>query len=107
MRISFERTGGVAGMSIAATIDTEALPAHNAQELLRLVDAASFFDLPATIRMPAQGADQFHYKLTVEDEARRHTVEVGDAAAPAALQPLLRQLTILARQPRDSHRQTG
>ncbi len=97
MRIRFERTGGFAGMRLTATIDTEALPLERADELRRLVDAASFFDLPTTIRSSAPGADQFQYQLTIEVEGRRHTVEVSEAAAPEALQPLLRQLTILAR----------
>ncbi len=97
MRIQFERTGGFAGMRMATTIDMESLSAGEARELREMVDAAHFFDLPAVIKSPTPGADQFHYKLTVEVEERRHTVETSDAAAPETLQPLFLRLTRLAR----------
>jgi hypothetical protein len=100
MRIEFERTGGFAGMRVAATIDTETLPPDEARAVREMVGAARFFDLPAKITSPTPGADQFQYRLTVEAEGRKHTVEVGDASAPEALQPLLRRLTLLARSPR-------
>ena len=102
MRIQFDRTGGFAGLRMAATLETESLPPDEAQSLLDLVKAARFFDLPAVIEPPPAGADQFKYKLTIEAEGRRHTVEMGDASAPETLQPLLRRLTVLARSPRQS-----
>ena len=100
MRIQFERTGGVAGIRVAATIDTESLSSEEARELREMIDAARFFDLPAFIASPTPGADQFQYKVTVEAEGRQHTVEVGDASAPESLQGLLRRLTVLARSTR-------
>lgn len=96
MRIQFERTGGFAGMRIAVSVDTASLPADEARELIELVEAAQFFGLPPDIQSPT-GADQFHYKLTVEAEGRQHTIEAGDAAAPERLQPLFLKLTRLAR----------
>ncbi len=100
MRIQFERSGGFAGMRLTATIDTDALAPDEARELQALIEAARFFDLPAVIASPTPGADQFQYRLNVETAERRHTVEVGDAAAPDTLQPLLRKLTTLARSAR-------
>ncbi len=97
MQIHFERTGGIAGMRVAATIDTGALSPDEARDLQALVEAAKFFNLPTVIASPTPGADQFQYRVTVEAEGRRHAVEVGDASVPDALQPLLRRLTILAR----------
>lgn len=97
MRIIFERTGGFTGIALRTTVQTEALPETEADELCGMVDSASFFDLPTTIRSPARGADQFEYRLTVEADQRRHTIQVGDTAAPDSLQPLLRRLTLLAR----------
>jgi hypothetical protein len=44
-----------------------------------------------------KAADQFQYKVTIEDDTQTHTVETTDMAAPAELRPLLRQLTLLAR----------
>ncbi len=97
MRIEFERTGGFAGMRMATTMQTESLSPEAAREWHMLVEAARFFDLPAVIASPARGADRFVYKLTIEAEAQRHTIEVGEAAVPEALQPLLQRLTTLAR----------
>jgi hypothetical protein len=99
MRIEFERTGGLAGMRVHAAVDTDTLAPDDARQVKDLVAAAGYFDLPAVIAA-APGTDQFQYRLTVEGEGRTHTVEVGDASAPEALQPLLRKLTALARSSR-------
>ena len=97
MRINFERSGGFAGMRLAATIDSATLPADQASALQGLIDNAHFFDLPAKIPPPPQAADQFQYIVTVEAGGKRHTVDVGEGSASPALQALLQQLTSLAR----------
>jgi hypothetical protein len=97
MRIEFERTGGFAGMKLRATIQAEALPPEQAQELASLMAAADFFNLPGAITAPRPGADQFIYRVTVEDAGRRHTVQTSDIAAPETLRPLLQRLVTLAR----------
>ncbi len=102
MRIHFERTGGFAGMGMAATIDTGSLSQEEAAQLRDLVEAAGFFDLPAEVTGPERGADRFLYRLTVEMEGRRHTVRTSDAAVPAALRPLIDWLTKAARKARRS-----
>ena len=102
MRIDYERTGGFAGMRLAATIDTAALPADQVSMLQGLVDAAHFFDLPALIPAPANAADQFHYRVTIEAEGKRHAVDVGESSASPALQALLQQLTLMARSTRSA-----
>ena len=45
MKIQFERSGGVAGMRMTTTVNTETLPAAEAQMLREMVDKAKFFDL--------------------------------------------------------------
>ena len=97
MRIEYERTGGFAVIRLAATIDTATLPADQAGALQSAIEAAHFFDLPAKIPAPPQVADQFNYHVTIQDGGKRHTVDVGEAAASPALQALLQQLTQLAR----------
>jgi hypothetical protein len=96
MRIEFQRSGGFAGLRLATTVDTDKLPADEADELKRLVDAADFFHLPATLKA-TRGADQFTYRLTVEAGDRQHTLEVSESAAPESLRPLLQRLAALAR----------
>jgi hypothetical protein len=100
MHIQFERSGGFTGMSVKATIDTETLAAQDANELRALIDAAGFFDLPRKPASEATGADQFQYTISVDDAARRHTIETNDGVASEALQKLLRRLTALARSSR-------
>lgn len=97
MRIDYERTGGFAGLRLAATIDTATLPVDQASALHGLIDAAHFFDLPARIPSPPNVADQFNYRVTIEATGKRQTVEVGEASASPELQALLQQLTLLAR----------
>jgi hypothetical protein len=102
MRINYERTGGFAGMRLAATIDTAALSPDQANALQEMIEAARFFDLPAQIPAPAQGIDQFQYRVTIEAQGKKHTVAVGEAAASPELQALLQQLTLLARSARSA-----
>jgi len=99
MRISFERTGGLAGMRLATTIQSDNLSAEEAGKLWDLIEAASFFDQPATSPGPVPGADRFQYKIAVEAGDRRHTIQVNDAAGPAELRPLGQWLTNAARKP--------
>lgn len=102
MKISYRRTGGFAGMVMKYEVDTDSLPQDEAQEIAQLVDSAGFFDLPSDIKSTGVGADQFEYRLTVETEGQQHTVEVGEAAVPDDLWPLLNKLRVLLRSNRDT-----
>src|SRR5262249_18841041 len=64
MRIHFERSGGVAGISLGVIIDVDALPPPEAQRVRELVDASGFFALPAVLAGPGSDADRFQYTLT-------------------------------------------
>ena len=98
MRIDVVRTGGVAGVRRASSIASGALPEQDARELTRLVEASGFFDLPGRIEQADSGNDRFRYAITIDDGSRSHTVEVDEAAVPAALSPLMAWLTAAARQ---------
>ena len=101
MRVEWERTGGFAGIRMAATIDSESLSREDASQLRELVEAAGFFDLPEKIGGPdAGGADRFLYTIVVETEGLRHTVHTSEAAAPPALRSLIQWLTNVARKAR-------
>lgn len=97
MIIRFERTGGFAGLAQRATIDSETLAPQEQQSLHELVEAAHFFELPQQISAPGGGADRFSYRLRIESGEKSHTVEVSEAAMPEPLQPLIQQLSRLAR----------
>ncbi|MEJ2263969.1 MAG: hypothetical protein P8X95_11020 [Anaerolineales bacterium] len=97
MRIQFQRSGGFAGLLVRTNIDTASLSKEEAEKLQKMVAEAGFFDLPAQLSSPAPGADQFQYKVSIEEGDHRHTVEASDQAAPDSLRPLLRELTVRAR----------
>lgn len=92
MRITYERTGGFAGITRKKTVDTATLPPNEANELPRLVEVADLFNLPAQIPAPNSQSDRFQYRLTVEDNGKQHTVIVSEAALPGTLRPLIEWL---------------
>ncbi len=102
MRITFERTGGFAGITLSATIDTENLAAHEVAELLQCVERADFFNLPERIVPPSLRPDRFQYKVNVQDERGRHTITVSEEVMPPDLKPLIQWLTEAARLARES-----
>ena len=97
MIVRMERSGGFMGIPLRAEIDTLNLPTGEGEALRRQVEAAGFFDLPEKIAEKARGADRFQYVLSVEDAGRSHSVSVGEADAPLALQSLIQQVTQLAK----------
>ncbi len=93
MLIQFERRGGFAGIRKDTKLNTESIPSKAAQELLELIDKADFFNLPQKFPVPKKGADYFQYRLAIEEEGKKHTVEVSDPSVPATLRPLLQFLS--------------
>lgn len=97
MRMTFERSGGFAGIIITKAFDSTTLPENEANQLRQLVDAANFFSLPKIIKSQDSQVDRFQYQLTVEDNGKQHTVEVSEQAMPATLKPLIEWLMAAAR----------
>ncbi len=97
MRIHFVRTGGFAGMRLASTIDSDALPEEENQMLQSELDNAHFFELPSQLTGESGGADRFQYEITVEEGSKRHTIAAGENALPGHVQPLVQHLERLAR----------
>jgi hypothetical protein len=100
MKIHFERSGGFTGIRLATTVDSQEISPEEAQMLRADLEKASFFDLPAHIQGQAKGADRFHYRVRVQEGEREHEVEIDEGAAPENLQPLLQNLSNLARRSR-------
>lgn len=103
MKINFERTGGFAGIRITAMLDTELMPQEDASHLEKMVDVSNFFILPEVLPAPEKGADYFQYRLTVELERQKHTVEVSEASVPDELRPLVNLMMEEARKVRSRH----
>jgi hypothetical protein len=100
MRIHFVRSGGYAAIRLETTVVSEQLPDNDAQALQDEIEVAGFYQLPTKMAAPGKSVDRFHYRITVESENRRHTVELDDSQVPDALWPLIRRLTSMAMSPR-------
>ncbi len=96
MKIYFERSGGFLGRPMTCEVDTETMPSEEATALQEMVTGASFFEMP---KNDSQARDQYQYKLIVEENKVKYTVETTDTAAPDSLRPLLRRLTLMTRSP--------
>jgi hypothetical protein len=92
VRIYFERTGGIAGMTMATTFDSATLSVDEANQLRQLIDTADFFHLPPNFSSLPPHPDRFQYKLTIEESGKCHTVVVNEEAVPEALRPLIKWL---------------
>ena len=96
MKISFERTGGFAGLMLAVRLELNSLPAEDAAALQKLVEDSDFFHLPEPDAQ--QGfPDGYRYTIMVEREAEQRTVEFSEGALPEQLRALVNDLSIRAR----------
>lgn len=93
MRVRFERSGGMAGITLMHDFDSADLPPEQTVELTRLISEAQFFALPGKIRATKTTADLFQFNITVEDGAQKHSVEFDQGAAPEHLRTLAQWLT--------------
>jgi emfourin len=96
VRIEFSLEGGIAyfpGLNRPVTLEVEQLDAAAAQALMRRIDAARFFDLPAAVGTAPRGAaDLQHVTLTIEDAGRRKTVRILVPVTDPALDALVRDV---------------
>ncbi len=99
MQITFERSGGFAGLITTTTVDTATLPPAQANQIRLMVEAANFFQLPTTIA-PDNQPDRFQYQITVQEGSQQHTVTVGESTMPGTLRPLIDCLMEAARKNR-------
>ncbi len=89
MRILLQRTGGFAGISKKAIVDTANLSSEETKELSHLLEAANFFNLPTVINAPSNQADRFQYIFTVEANNQQHTVKVSEVALSGTLKQII------------------
>lgn len=97
MEVTYERTGGFAGMRMTASFELDELPEQEAANIRALLHEAHFHELPEQIVGKPGMADQFTYRITVTEETFHHTVTSGDASMPPGLQPLIELLSRMAR----------
>ena len=100
MRISFERSGGFAGITMKTAVDEKDLAPDEAQKLRQLVEETDFFNSPEKIMSRSPQPDRFQYELRLEEKGRQHTVTMSEEVMPAKLKPLIQWLMGKARQTR-------
>lgn len=96
-KIKFERTGGFAGIRIAAEIKMDDLSDDQKHEIINLIDEADFYELSEKLssRMPIP--DGFVYSITVNTDEKEHTILAGEASLPDNVQPLIEILGSIAK----------
>jgi hypothetical protein len=95
MRVQFKTDGGFVYLpdrGTPMTIDTDELPAKEADELERLLEAAGLFDLPETSPPPRGAADYLRYTISVTAGEHSHTVHLTDPIEDPHLQALVEYL---------------
>jgi hypothetical protein len=97
MKIEYVRSGGLAGLRQSYSASSDALSADEQSQLSQLIEDSRFFDQPEMIGTGGSGADRFQYRISVEDDGRSHTVQVGEDAVPAELRPLISWLANASR----------
>jgi hypothetical protein len=100
LRVSFERSGGFAGITMRTTVDEKDLAPDQAQKLHQLVEEADFFNLSKKIMPRSPRPDRFQYELSLEESGRQHTVTMSEETLPEKLKPLINWLMEKARQAR-------
>lgn len=99
MNISYERTGGFAGMRVTLSLDSDSLPAAEADALQKLISESDFFNLMENQSDRSQN-DGFQYTISVRAEGHYHILHLTDGSIPDKLQPLVSELTDRARSQR-------
>ncbi len=98
MRISFERSGGFAGITMKTAIDEKDLAPDEVQKLRQMVEGADFFNLSKKIVPRSPQPDRFQYELKLEEKGRQYAVMVSEEVMPEKLKPLVHWLLGKARQ---------
>jgi hypothetical protein len=107
MKIHLERSGGFAGMTNSATVDTQVLAPKDEKELQNLIQKSKLFDRSGksaqqsksqqsdsqqTARnvIPKKGAaDYFTYKITIQNGNKEQSMECNDVDIQADLKGLV------------------
>jgi len=100
LRISIERNGGFAGITMKTAVDKKDLAPDEALKLSQQVEEADFFNLPGKIVSRSPQPDRFQYDLRLEEKGRQYAVMVSEEVMPEKLKPLVKWLMEKARQTR-------
>jgi Emfourin len=89
MRLTYRRSGGLAGIDLTADAKSDDLPSGQADVARQLLTRAATATRGASV---PQGADQFSYTLELDDGTRHRTFHWMEHEVPGDVQPLLTAL---------------
>ena len=92
--ISFKRCGGFVGKGMRYELHLDEMPGNDARTLLHLIQQAEFFNIPENLIVKFN-PDEYQYTITVDAGVICHTVRTNDTTMPAALRPLVDELSAL------------
>jgi hypothetical protein len=92
-RIHFERSGGLAGLALKATVDSASLAPDDAAQLAALVDNVR----QSASQVAPRGADRFQYDIRVERGGKVHTITAHDGSMSPEVKALTEKLMPFAR----------
>jgi hypothetical protein len=93
VQVKLVRSGGFAGLSMVATVDSGELPKDQQDVVSQLLTE----DLRGTGASPPGGADQFSYQLEIQQGDRTVQRSWADPEVHEAVRPLLAALTRAAK----------
>lgn len=76
MIVRHERSGGFAGLTVTAEVDSADLSTKQARELKELVEKA--FLLDQSVKKKATMPDQFNYEFVIAESGKTKTFQVND-----------------------------
>lgn len=94
MIVHLERSGGFAGITVNAEVDSETLSAKQANELKELVAKAFPSDQPK--KKKATMPDQYNYEFVVEEEGKTKTYQTNDESITDEMRALSKWLIATA-----------
>jgi len=90
LKIKFIQTGGFAGLTKEAEIDTDEEPEENATLIHKVIEKSGFFNLQSKDSEPKPDVEQFY--ITVEKEGQSHMVQLDTLNMPEDLKLLIDNL---------------
>jgi hypothetical protein len=90
MKIKFVQSGGFAGLTKEAEVNTDEISEEEKNLLQKAIDDSDFFSLQTQDSEPMPDAEQFF--ITVEKEGESHMVNFNTQNIPETLKPLVDDL---------------
>jgi hypothetical protein len=96
-RIKFERTGGFAGIRLAAEFELDDLPEEQAHRLRELLDDLDIDEYNKKHAHEPRLLDGFSYTIQVQTKKHEYIIETGDNTTSEKMNDLLALLTQVIR----------